>query len=119
MLGLFRSRSRGLSLSDSQKRTDRNLVRPEPRKESYQGQRGSVLFLGTGPGSAMIVDRALQPMELQDRKRLGRKNWQRKVYKVVAGLREALEAGHLVLGGGNAKKLKKTLKKMPLSTIFG
>jgi hypothetical protein len=67
----------------------------------------------------MIVDRVLQSMELQDRKRLGRKNWQRKVYKVVADLREALEAGHLVLGGGNAKKLKKTLKKMPLSTDLG
>jgi polyphosphate glucokinase len=99
---------------------------------SYKGGRMLFLGLGTGLGSAMIVDGVLQPMELAHLpykggktyedylgilglKRLGRKRWQRKVYKIVADLREALEAEYVVLGGGNAKKLK----KMPPSTILG
>jgi polyphosphate glucokinase len=99
---------------------------------SYKGGRMLFLGLGTGLGSAMIVDGVLQPMELahlpykggktyeeylgiQGLKRLGRKKWQRKVYKIVADLRDALEAEYVVLGGGNAKKLK----KMPPKTILG
>jgi polyphosphate glucokinase len=99
---------------------------------SYKGGRMLFLGLGTGLGSAMIVDGVLQPMELAHLpykdgktyedylgllgfKRLGRKRWQRKVYKIVADLRGALEAEYVILGGGNAKKLK----KMPPSTILG
>jgi polyphosphate glucokinase len=99
---------------------------------SYKGGRMLFLGLGTGLGSAMIVDGVLQPMELAHLpykhgktyedylgllglKRLGRKKWQRKVYQVVADLRKALEAEYVVLGGGNAKKLKKMLP----STILG
>jgi polyphosphate glucokinase len=99
---------------------------------SYKGGRMLFLGLGTGLGSAMIVDGVLQPMELAHLpykdgktyedylgllgfKRLGRKRWQRKVYKIVADLRQALEAEYVVLGGGNAKKLK----KMPPSTLLG
>jgi hypothetical protein len=37
------------------------------------------------------------------------------VYKVVAELRTALEADHVVIGGGNAKKLK----PLPDNTILG
>src|ERR1700681_2662690 len=76
---------------------------------SYKGGRMLFLGLGTGLGSAMIVDGVLQPMELahlaykggksyedylglRGFKRLGRRRWQRKVYKIVADLREALEA---------------------------
>src|ERR1700731_3109845 len=75
---------------------------------SYKGGKMLFLGLGTGLGSAMIVDGVLQPMELahlpykrgktyedylglRGLKRLGRKTWQRKVYKVVAELREALQ----------------------------
>jgi len=99
---------------------------------SYKGGKMLFLGLGTGLGSAMIVDGVLQPMELahlpykrgktyedylglRGLKRLGRKTWQRKVYKVVAELREALQTEHVVLGGGNAKKLK----KVPPSTMLG
>src|ERR1700737_1818119 len=99
---------------------------------SYQGRRMLFLGLGTGLGAAMIVDGVLQPMELahliykngktyedylglRGLKRLGRRKWQRKVYQVVADLRKALEAEYVVLGGGNAKKLK----KMPPGTILG
>jgi polyphosphate glucokinase len=99
---------------------------------SYQGGRLLFLGLGTGLGSAMIVDGVLQPMELahlpykRDKsyedylglrglKRLGRKKWQRKVYEIVTELREALEAEHVVLGGGNSKKLK----HLPADIILG
>ena len=88
-------------------------------------RRGRMLFLGlgTGLGSALIVDGVLQPMELAHlpykkgrtyeeavgeaaRKRFGRKKWRRNVADVVTRLKTALEADEVVLGGGNAKKLK-------------
>jgi predicted NBD/HSP70 family sugar kinase len=90
---------------------------------SYEG--GSMLFLGlgTGLGSAMIVDGRLEPMELahlpykkktyedyvglQGLKRSGRKKWQRHVFAIVDQLKEAMEPDYVVLGGGNAKRLKK------------
>ena len=91
------------------------------------------LGLGTGLGSAMIVDGVLQPMELahlpyqhgknyedylglRGLKRLGRKQWERKVHKVVSELREALGADRVVLGGGNAKKLKQLPDKTSLGS---
>ena len=98
---------------------------------SYKGGRLLFLGLGTGLGSAMIVDGVLVPMELahlpyksktyedylgvRGLKRLGRRKWQRQVSKVVSELREALEAEQVVLGGGNVKKLK----KLPPRTIPG
>jgi predicted NBD/HSP70 family sugar kinase len=100
---------------------------------SYQGGRMLFLGLGTGLGSAMIVDGVLQPMELahlpyqhgktyedylglRGLKRLGRKQWERKVHQVVDELRAALEADRVVLGGGNAKKLKKLPDKASLGS---
>ncbi len=91
---------------------------------SYEGKRMLFLGLGTGLGSAMIVDGVLQPMELahlpykKDRtyedyvglaglKRLGKKKWRRHVNDVVKQLKTALEADYVVLGGGNARLLKK------------
>jgi polyphosphate glucokinase len=99
---------------------------------SYKGGRLLFLGLGTGLGSAMIVDGVLEPMELahlpykrgktyedylglRGLKRLGRKKWQRQVGRVVKELRQILEAEEVVLGGGNAKKLK----KLPPRTILG
>lgn len=90
---------------------------------SYQGGRMLFLGLGTGLGSAMIVDNVLQPMELghlpykkgrtfeyhvgaAGLKRLGKNNWEREVHEVVARLTAALEPDYVVLGGGNARKLK-------------
>ena len=88
-------------------------------------QRGRMLFLGlgTGLGSAMIIDGVLEPMELGHlpyRKgrtyeeyvglggleRLGRKRWRRCVADVVERLAAALEPDDIVIGGGNAKHLK-------------
>jgi predicted NBD/HSP70 family sugar kinase len=97
-------------------------------------KRGRMLFLGlgTGLGSAMIVDGLLEPMELahlpykrgktfedyvgiRGLERLGRKKWQEHVLKIVQQLRDALQAEEVVLGGGNAKKLK----KLPPHTRLG
>jgi polyphosphate glucokinase len=91
---------------------------------SYQGGRMLFLGLGTGLGSAMIVDGIVESMELahmhykkgrtyeddvgdRGRRRLGSKKWRRTVTKVVDTLQTALEADYVVLGGGNARKLKK------------
>jgi len=90
---------------------------------SYNGGRMLFLGLGTGLGSAMIVDGVLQPMELahllyrkgktyedylgiRGLERLGKKKWRRHVGAVVELLKEALDADYVVLGGGNSKKLK-------------
>jgi polyphosphate glucokinase len=89
-------------------------------------RRGRMLFLGlgTGLGSAMIIDGVLEPMELghlpyrkgrtyeeyvgrRGLDRLGTKRWRRCVADVVERLAAALEADDIVIGGGNAKRLKR------------
>jgi predicted NBD/HSP70 family sugar kinase len=91
---------------------------------SYHGKRMLFLGLGTGLGSAMIVDGIVEPMELahlpykhgktyedylglRGLKRLGKKKWRKEVFKVTKKFISALEADCVVLGGGNVKKLKK------------
>jgi polyphosphate glucokinase len=90
---------------------------------SYEGLRMLFLGLGTGLGSALIVDGILEPMELahlpykngrtyeeyvgmRGLERLGRKKWRRAVADVVDRLKAALEADYVVIGGGNARLLK-------------
>lgn len=94
---------------------------------------GKMLFLGlgTGLGSAMIVDGALVPMEFahlpykNDKtfeefvgaaalKRYGKKKWQGYVNDVVNRLVAALEPDYVVIGGGNADKLRALPKKSRL-----
>jgi polyphosphate glucokinase len=94
---------------------------------SYKGGRMLFLGLGTGLGSALIVDGVLEPMELahlpyktgqtyEDRvgkaalKRFGKKKWRSNVADVITRLQTALEADDVVIGGGNAKLLR-TLPK--------
>ena len=89
----------------------------------YRGGRMLFLGLGTGLGSAMIVDGVLEPMEvahlpykkgrtyedylgIRGLKRLGKKKWRRYVARVAEQLKSALEADYVILGGGNAKLLK-------------
>ena len=91
---------------------------------SYEGRRMLFLGLGTGLGSAMIVDGILEPAELahlpykhgrtyedyigiRGLERLGHKKWRRAVADVVERLKTALEADYVVIGGGNARLLKK------------
>ncbi len=90
---------------------------------SYRGGRMLFLGLGTGLGSAMIVDGVLEPMELahlgykngktyedylglRGLERLGKKRWRKHVAKVTKILKASLGADYVVLGGGNCKKLK-------------
>src|SRR5579872_758488 len=90
---------------------------------SYRGGRMLFLGLGTGLGSAMIVDGVVEPMELghlpykngktyedylgvRGLHRMGKKKWRRYVVRVVNELRTALNADYVVLGGGNVKKMK-------------
>ncbi len=89
-------------------------------------ERGRMLFLGlgTGLGSAFIIDNVIAPMELahlpykkgktmeqyvgiDGLMRRGRRKWQRSVEDVTARLQAALQADYVVLGGGNSKKLKR------------
>jgi polyphosphate glucokinase len=90
---------------------------------AYRGGRMLFLGLGTGLGTALIVDGVVAPMELahlpykkgtfeeyvgrRGLVRHGKKKWRRHVFDVVARLQAALEAEDLVLGGGNAKLLKR------------
>jgi polyphosphate glucokinase len=89
---------------------------------SYKGGKMLFLGLGTGLGTAMIVEGIVEPMELahlpykkgtyedyvgiRGLKRHGKKKWHKHVADVVARLIEALEPEDVVLGGGNVKKLK-------------
>jgi glucose-6-phosphate isomerase len=93
---------------------------------SYRGGHMLFLGLGTGLGSAMIVEGRLQPMELAhlpykkgrsfedyigeaNLERLGRKKWQKEVARVVELLEAALEPDEVVLGGGNVRRLDRLL----------
>jgi predicted NBD/HSP70 family sugar kinase len=88
--------------------------------------RGRMLFLGlgTGLGSALVVDGMLEPMELahlpfkkgrtyedfvglRGLQRLGKKKWRKYVLEVAKDLRAATLADYVVLGGGNARLMKR------------
>ena len=88
---------------------------------SYKGGKMLFLGLGTGLGSAMIVDGFIEPMELahlpykrstiedyvglRGLKKHGKKKWRRHVADVVGRLIAALEPEDVVLGGGNVHQL--------------
>ncbi|MFT3878352.1 MAG: ROK family protein [Gemmatales bacterium] len=87
-------------------------------------EKGLMLFLGfgTGLGSALIADGVLIPAEfahlaykngtyedyvgLRGLERLGKKKWRKHVAIGVSRMIDALHPDDIVLGGGNAKKLK-------------
>ena len=89
---------------------------------SYRG--GTMLFLGlgTGLGSALVVDGHVVPMELahlpyrkgeiedyvglRGLERFGKKRWREHVEHLVGRFTLALHPDEIVIGGGNAKKLK-------------
>src|SRR6266851_1951018 len=89
---------------------------------SDQGGRMLFLGLGTGLGSAMVVDGRVEPLELahlpyKDKltyedavglrglERLGKKKWRRQVSTVIEELSTALQPDYVVIGGGNARRL--------------
>ena len=88
---------------------------------SYHGGKMLFLGLGTGFGSAMIVNGIVEPMELghlpykkgtyedyvgrRGLERYGKKKWRRHVTDVVARLIAVLEPNDTVIGGSNIQKL--------------
>jgi polyphosphate glucokinase len=90
---------------------------------SYEGGRMLFLGLGTGVGSALITEEFVLTLELghlpfrrgetlgealgrQGLKRLGKAAWRRAVAEVTAALMKAFLVDSVVIGGGNAKKIK-------------
>jgi len=90
---------------------------------SYAGGRMLFLGLGTGLGATLILDGVVEPLEIghlpyrhdrsfedcvgeQGRSKLGNKKWRKIVLEVVAQLSKALESDYVVIGGGNARRLK-------------
>jgi predicted NBD/HSP70 family sugar kinase len=89
---------------------------------NYKGGRMLFLGLGTGFGSSLIVDGVVVPMEwghfsyrsgtiedylgVRALKRMGKKKWSRHFTSVIIFINEVFHADTLVIGGGNAKKLK-------------
>jgi len=88
---------------------------------SYKGGKMLFLGLGTGLGTAMIVDGIVAPMEIAHLpykrgtyedyvgrtglERDGQKRWRANVADVVARLIAALQPDDTVIGGGNVEKL--------------
>lgn len=89
---------------------------------SYEGGRMLFLGLGTGLGSAMVLDNVAQPLELAHLphkkgrsfedyvgeaalKKRGKKKWRGHVFEVVERIKAALQPDYIVIGGGNVDKL--------------
>lgn len=90
---------------------------------SYAGGRMLFLGLGTGLGATLILEGVVGPMEIghlpyrrersfedyvgeQGRAQLGNKKWRKVVGEVVEQLSNVLESDYVVIGGGNARRLK-------------
>jgi polyphosphate glucokinase len=91
---------------------------------AYDGGRMLFIGLGTGVGSTLISGSVIVPLELGDLpyrsgvrlcdrlgqeglKEHGHTEWQRAVTEATAALRQAFVADYVVVGGGNAKRLKR------------
>jgi glucokinase len=89
----------------------------------YEGGKMLFLGLGTGLGSALVVDGVAVPMELghlhcgkgrtyedlvgeRARDRIGNRKWRSRVADVVQSFTKALLPDYIVIGGGNARRLK-------------
>jgi predicted NBD/HSP70 family sugar kinase len=91
---------------------------------SYEGGRMLFIGLGTGVGAAMIAENAIVPLELGDLpwnrhreslhdvlgreglRRFGLAEWRRVVGTALVKLMHAFIADYVVIGGGNAKRLR-------------
>jgi polyphosphate glucokinase len=94
---------------------------------NYKGGHMLFLGLGTGLGTAFIINGVVVPMELAHLpykhgqsyeecvgkaalEAYGKKKWRRNVMDVTARFKAALQADEVVLGGGNAKLIGRTPK---------
>jgi polyphosphate glucokinase len=93
---------------------------------SYKG--GKMLFfgLGTGLGTALVIDGKAESREIahlpykdstfekyvgiRAQKRLGKKKWRRHVDKIIAVFRDRIHPDDIVLGGGEVKRLRRLPK---------
>jgi predicted NBD/HSP70 family sugar kinase len=91
---------------------------------SYEGGRMLYLGFGTGLGTALIFDGTVVPLQLghlpfrrresfdsvlgkRGLERRGLKRWRRLALEAGLNLKDAFLADYVVLGGGNAKRLKR------------
>jgi polyphosphate glucokinase len=98
---------------------------------SYRGGRMLFLGLGTGLGVALIIDGEVEATELghlpykrgrsyedyvgeAGRERCGNRKWRKSVLDIIAHLQAAFEADYVVLGGGNAVRMKKLPRNVRL-----
>lgn len=98
----------------------------------YTGGRMLFLGLGTGLGVAFIVDGEVEATEFghlrykrggsyedyvgeRGRQRRGKKKWRKSVRDIIVQLQAGFEADYVVLGGGNAARMK----KLPPGTRLG
>lgn len=88
---------------------------------SYDGGRMLFLGLGTGLGSALVIDGRVEPLELahlpfrkgtfedyvgeRSLERRGKKRWRSLVFEVVDQLAKAMQPDYVVIGGGGVKEL--------------
>lgn len=88
---------------------------------SYEGGRMLFLGLGTGLGSALIVDGVVEPLELahlpfrkatfedylgeRSLEKRGKKKWRKLVFEAVEQLAAAMEPDYAVIGGGGVDEL--------------
>jgi hypothetical protein len=99
---------------------------------SYRGGRMLFFGLGTGLGVTLILDGVIEPTELghvaykhwrtyedylgeRGRRQRGNRKWRKEVAEVVEHFRLAFEVDYVVLGGGNAKHLK----RLPAGAVLG
>jgi len=90
---------------------------------NYRGKRMLFLGLGTGLGSALVIEGIVHVLELGDLPyldgtyadylgaaglaRLGKAEWSRKVWEAVKQFHNAMQTDYVVVGGGKAKYVGK------------
>ena len=91
---------------------------------SYKGGRMLFMGLGTGLGVTLIIDGVVEPTELghlpykdgrsfedcigeRGRKARGNRKWRKAALEIIEHLKTALGVDYVVLGGGNAARLKR------------